>query len=310
MVGRLLRHVYSVSESAFSEALCEAEGWASARFRGDEALLAQAQGVVRLVVGIGREKLEYLRTVPYLFVRLHEPGVVAEVIRQWESTPREQHHTVTLEFMDIGSPLRPLVYAFFVDSGRMPRMLEEACENNSDIPFDDVIAEGPHASAKRVIAKTRRATWVWVAAFLRVEQNLRSVRTLGSGVELQPLWERWPAAINTRHQRSVRGKRRNVLSRIYALRGAAFVVEDIADEHAALGDGDDEGVEAAALHGRAFVLSDDAVMLGLLVSSSDRNLLHAYASGVAKPFMYITVPTRGIDGDPLVKCYQISRQKG
>ena len=82
MVGRVLRDAYSVSESAFSEALCEAEGWASARFRGDEALLAQAQGVVRLVVGIGREKLEYLRTVPYLFVRLHEPGVVAEVIRQ------------------------------------------------------------------------------------------------------------------------------------------------------------------------------------------------------------------------------------
>ena len=84
---------------------------------------------------------------------------------------------MTLEFMDIGSPLRPLVYAFSVDSGRMPRMLEEACESISDIPFDDVIAEGPRASAKRVMAKTRRATWAWVAASLRVEQNLRGVRT-------------------------------------------------------------------------------------------------------------------------------------
>jgi hypothetical protein len=60
---------------------------------------------VRLVVGVGREKLEYLRTVPYLFVRMHEPGVAAEVIRQWEPTPREPHHLVALELMVIESPL-------------------------------------------------------------------------------------------------------------------------------------------------------------------------------------------------------------
>ena len=134
MAGRLLRDAYNASASAFSEALREAGGRASARVRGDEALLAQAQGIVRLVVGVGREKLEYLRTVPYLFVRLREPSVVAEVIRQWESTPREQHHPVTLELMDIGSPLRPLVYVFCVDSSRVSRMLDVACESIVDIP--------------------------------------------------------------------------------------------------------------------------------------------------------------------------------
>ena len=61
----------------------------------------------------------------------------------------------------------------------------------AEIPFDDVFNEGPHSLAKRIIDRTRRATWPWIASSMRVKQNLRDVETFGAGQDLQKVCNTW-----------------------------------------------------------------------------------------------------------------------
>lgn len=58
------------------------------------------------------------------------------------------------------------------------------------IPMDDTAAESPHAAAHRLMRHGPASRWPWVAASMRLEQNLADAESLPAsvGVELEDCW--------------------------------------------------------------------------------------------------------------------------
>ena len=56
--------------------------------------------------------------------------------------------------------------------------LQRAVQALVDIPFDDHVAEGPRAKAKRVLSNSRCTAFPFAASTLRLDCNLSTVREL------------------------------------------------------------------------------------------------------------------------------------
>jgi hypothetical protein len=83
--GRLLHVAHQHAEATFANVLAEAGEWLPERFSGSIEFLGELQGVVKMTVALGRDKLDFLTCIPYLFCRLNEAGIRDEVLRQWDS---------------------------------------------------------------------------------------------------------------------------------------------------------------------------------------------------------------------------------
>jgi hypothetical protein len=114
--GRILSVAHDVVTQFFKEGLGEANAWTSAFFDGDASLLAKAQGTVRMVVGIGKLKFDFLLKVPYLFARLGRAGVKEEILKQWGSAPSTAHCQLTCNIMMEGGDEWGMYFEFVVFS--------------------------------------------------------------------------------------------------------------------------------------------------------------------------------------------------
>ena len=85
--------------------LCECNSWLVDAW-GDE-LHRQLTRCVRATYALGGEKLEYFDTVLVLLTRLGEPGVRERCLQQLSEAGN--HHRVTLDFLQDGSPLRAAI---------------------------------------------------------------------------------------------------------------------------------------------------------------------------------------------------------
>ena len=99
MRGRVLLHLHETAARVFAEGLSEANSWTGCQWNGELNFLREIQGCVRMAVGMGHDKIDYLDKIPYLFGRLGQPGVRDRVIAQWKSAPAARHAPLSIEFL-------------------------------------------------------------------------------------------------------------------------------------------------------------------------------------------------------------------
>lgn len=218
--GRRLAEAQPHLSGELNRMLAEAETWNEARWGLGLPALLELQGVVRATHHLVHRKFEWLRKVPYLLARVGQEGVVEECLRQWDAIPPERHHRVTRSFLAPGSVLRAAMDRALVE-GVSPR-LQAAVDSLRAMPFDDGVNEGPHAQAQRFAAHARRACWPWIAASMRLQQNLQDAREMAPAIDvsLRSVWSQWTSllCVGGRHQLvRQRVKRQKFIDNIYRM---------------------------------------------------------------------------------------------
>ena len=108
------------------------------------------------------------------------------------------------------------------------------------IPMDDCVAESPHAQAARLKQNSPGCGWPWLAASLRLRQNIEDARTLpGSlGLDFQDTWVQYGRVLQVgagaRLRRPFRVSRSELARRVYSMGHWQGVPEEAGgDPHAA-----------------------------------------------------------------------------
>lgn len=197
MKGRRLKEAYRHACSVLEDGLATANAWTVVEWSCDMAALLEWQACVRATHHLAMRKLDFLNKVPWLLARLDEPGVRSQCVSQWESCRAASHHRVTHEFLSPSSDLRPLVDAIGEDGSNVAPRLQREIDSLALIPMDDSVAEGPHARASRHMAHSRAAKWPWVAATMRLDQNLEDAKSVppAVGSDLQALWSSYKSVV-------------------------------------------------------------------------------------------------------------------
>ena len=99
-----------------------------------------------------------------------------EVLRQFDSAPPERHHRLTLAVLSESSSLGQAVRLMNPDGTGMTKELAMVVRGLSLAPMDDSKGEEPHARADRENKQSRAAKWPYLAASLRVKENLVDIR--------------------------------------------------------------------------------------------------------------------------------------
>lgn len=185
--GRRIRTAYAYATAALRRGLDEANLWTDDTFRlvaGE--LIASVRGVFQF----GMMRLQWLDRIPWLLSRLAEPGVAARCLQQYHEGPGDRHHRVSHEFLQPGCRLRQHIELVQPDGSGITQELADAIATLCTVPMDDSVAEGPHAQAMRVHMSSRACSWPWIAASLRLPQNLQDLRELVpmTGVSLDSFW--------------------------------------------------------------------------------------------------------------------------
>lgn len=189
--GRRLPEAYRYAVGELNRGLAEANAWTpESRCAGGAHTWLASQACVRATFELGMRKIHFLDKVPYLLARLSEPGVPQRCIDQWNSCDEDKHHRVTVEFLSPTGSLRRHIDKYNTTSGDMSDELRREVDSLAAIPLDDSAAESPHAVAHRLMGHSRAATWPWVAATMRLDQNLRDAREVPAFVDssFDDLW--------------------------------------------------------------------------------------------------------------------------
>ena len=238
--GRRLGTAAVVVETSFREKLLEVSEWTVNTWGfGQHAGLMQLQACVRFVVILGRRKFQWLQRLPYLLVRLGDPGVAAECKRQWLAAPPADHHRVTQRFMAEGSRFAEAIDRIQPDGTGMDELLSREVDALRQSPLDDAVAEGPHARCQRIAKHARRGRWAWVASTLRLQSNLSDVRDVATAcdIDIRALWISYTSVLQTRARHAFRRKRmkRNKFEdHLYRMQ---FAMDPVAPQNAGGGGG-------------------------------------------------------------------------
>ena len=197
--GRRLKHAYAYVRDTLSEALEEARRWTAASWDGFEWLLHEAQATIRYIYVLGLQNVAYMEQLPWLLVRLDEPGVLQRCIHQWNSTPRDAHHNVSNFFMDpehVGG-IWSDVQNIDAMGGNCSARVKQAIRTLENIPMDDIHGESPHARAHHIFSHAPGGRFAWTASSARLVQNLGHLDELAgaTGACLQSEWNRWSRVI-------------------------------------------------------------------------------------------------------------------
>ena len=220
--GRRLPEAAAAAEAACGRALLKANGFHANTFGAEAspALLREAQGLWRRTVAALKVKVAFLDRVPYVLARVGEPGVRDRVLQQWDSRPPTHHDSVTRHFLegDLGDAFREMRE----DASDAADNLRFELQGIKAVPLDDTVAEGPHAQAARVSARTRRARHPWVFATMRLQQNVRDMRDWPGRFDIddQRAWNQAYSVINPPGKNCGRAPRmplKAVLKKLYTL---------------------------------------------------------------------------------------------
>ena len=155
--GRRLDQAFIKASSVLDEVLSECNAWAEGECFECGTFRREAQASVRGMTVIARKKIKYLDTVPWLLTRLLSPGIRERALNQYASKRKEQHHPISVMFLDESGELYPHVMALDADGCNASPQLEKAVARLNSISVNDTRNEGPHAQFKRVQGHYRHA---------------------------------------------------------------------------------------------------------------------------------------------------------
>lgn len=178
--------------------VCGKEGWCTIQTWGLGKDWTELQGCVRTSYHLASRKLLFLDRVPYLLARLGEPGVRERCVQEWEACEPRGRHRVTREFLQPGGPLRGYIVAMAsAVGGAMHPDLEREVRSLRAIPMDGNVAESPPAIAHRLLQRSPANKWPWVAATVRLAQNLQDAKDIPCAipVNIEQLWRNSSAVL-------------------------------------------------------------------------------------------------------------------
>lgn len=147
----------------------------------------------------------------------------ARCLQQFASAPASGHHRLTRRFLDPDFPssLRPDIDMMGENGSNMSPRLAAAVSPLAWSPLDDCVCEGPHAQAKRIKSPASSAKWTWVAASMRLAQNIKDCRALPeqTATSLRAVWSNWASVVQppSKAGRTPRLKPRQLQRNLYRL---------------------------------------------------------------------------------------------
>ena len=208
--GRLLPWVFSHCRARLREGYDEAMAWDVGWFSGNYAIMREAKATVRLTYAHACDKTEHWHVLPVSLCLLLEPGMAGPLLAEYRESQPAAHHRVTRKFFDPAVP-----ESFSEDVHRVVANCEDCTERLAtavqalrQIPIDDAVGEGPHASFAAIRRAAYRGTFAWVAASQRLTANLEDVMCLSpvAGVDVEEVWLRWSSLL--RYKQSRKNSRR------------------------------------------------------------------------------------------------------
>ena len=205
--GRLLQFAWPHACREFSSGLQEAESWQEDEFLplGIE-FVDQCQAAVRLVCGLGRSKLAHLDKVPYLLARWGEGGIKEQALEQFASAAHTEHEALTLLFLREGSDLRCIIDRCSEMDALADPTFKAAIDRVRCIPLDDSKCERPHARAAWVGHASRASKWPWVAASVRLDQNIMDFENCRCPSLAHHCWKNYKSVLQVQPKRQHRNK--------------------------------------------------------------------------------------------------------
>ena len=172
--GRRLPEAATYVQEALRRGLTEANSWTTETFGCDHETLLQLQACVRGSFHLAQKRHAYLFKLPWLLARLLDPGVKALCIQQYLAC--DNHHPLSDMFFAADGALKPDVDAVDESGRGASAALVKAVDSIAAIPFDDSVAESPHAVGNSFARHARASFFPWIASTMRLPQNLRDVR--------------------------------------------------------------------------------------------------------------------------------------
>ena len=206
--GRLLPWAYHKAVSTLEELHSDAMSWTVGTWGGSREFLINLQGMCGSVYSRGMQKHAFLDEVPYIFARLgFETGINKRAIAQFDSAPRSKHNKVSIQLCDRDTENRRMLVEMD-DDLEVPAGLQHRILAIQKGNLLDKIAEGPHAIFKSESDRARGSQFPWVAASVRLKQNLADVRELCEimDVDVQLVWTRYKTILQEDKHRN-RNKR-------------------------------------------------------------------------------------------------------
>ena len=101
------------------------------------------------------------------------------------------------------SALRPMFDRIHADGHIPDPEMRREVDSIQAIPFDDTVAEAPHARAKRFQNSARGGKWAWLASTMRLDQNLQDLKEMLPvvGADLNVLWKTHKSLLQWRERR-------------------------------------------------------------------------------------------------------------
>lgn len=96
---------------------------------GGHIALSTLQGVVRMVVVLGKQKLDFLDTIPFLFCRLSEPGIRDKCLRQFHEVPAAKHDKVSRYMLGENTRFLQMIQQMNPDGTGMQPLLQDECDS-------------------------------------------------------------------------------------------------------------------------------------------------------------------------------------
>ena len=101
------------------------------------------------------------------------------------------------------SALRPMFDRIHADGHIPDPEMRREVDSIQAIPFDDTVAEAPHARAKRFQRSATGGKWAWLASTMRLDQNLQDLKEMLPvvGADLNVLWKTHKSLLQWRERR-------------------------------------------------------------------------------------------------------------
>ena len=301
--GRRLPEAESYITEKLSSALQEANGWTTGTWGCTADELSELQVCVRGMYHLAWLRHEYLKKLPWRFCRVHEPGMAAKVIEQYDT--HSQHDSVSHYFLSPDGPWRAHIEAITPDGGNISPELSRELRFFIAVPMDDSICETPHAVSNAIARSSKHCSFSWVASTMRLTSNISDVKTFSKAlrVDIQDVWLRYASILQTdikKQHVTPKMTRKDFTRRVYNMGllseplrqcgGHAPELEQDdtphAEERAAApvadapaNDDDDDG-------------EDDLIDAGPAHSKSELALMKEYLAASLKPGMYVSFPVR------------------
>ena len=246
--GRRLPEAEDYIRSHLQIGLDEAASWQLCSFPGcSNADLDFLKTSVRYSFALATKRFQYVSMLPWLLAKLPQAGVKQRCLDQYAS--HDGHHPLTLKFLsyDDESGLRRHIDNMNPDGSGMSDYLLSFVRIIQLVPFDDSIAESPHAVGNRIGRHSPHAGFAWSASTMRLDQNLQDVRDQSAalGTNLQDLWLKHTSILQTaKHKlnRPMRVKPKVFQEKLYMLGRfmAGVPLPDDAEQQPVGSDDDDD----------------------------------------------------------------------